>query len=144
MFLTDVARYKGVDYLGDKYKITADEPDAVAKWEGVEIKPGDAILIRTGFMKHWSDKIRKAGGALRWGATTDGERVVRIAEQLLVNCFVILALQGRGVVKYWTMAWVRASMVYSEGSRLTDNPFSLAVWAVMGPMQATATFPIHS
>jgi kynurenine formamidase len=71
--LLDVARYKGVDYLGDKYKITAEELDAVAKAQGVEIRPGDAVLIRTGFMKHWSDKIRKAGGALRWGATTDGE-----------------------------------------------------------------------
>jgi kynurenine formamidase len=69
----DVARYKGVDYLGDKYKITAEELDAVAKAQGVEIRPGDAVLIRTGFMKHWSDKIRKAGGAIRWGATTDGE-----------------------------------------------------------------------
>lgn len=69
--LLDVAKYKGVDYLGDKYKITAAELDAVAKWEGVEIKPGDAILIRTGFMKYWSNIVKKEGK--RWGATTDGE-----------------------------------------------------------------------
>ncbi len=69
--LLDVAKYKGVDYLGDKYKITADELDAVAKAQGVEIKPGDAILIRTGFMKHWTKIVREQGK--RWGATTDGE-----------------------------------------------------------------------
>jgi len=71
--LLDVARFKGVDYLGDKYLITPKDLDDCAKWEGVEIKPGDAVLIRTGFMKHWSEKIIKSGGTLRWGAMTDGE-----------------------------------------------------------------------
>jgi len=47
--------------------------DDFAGWEVVEIKPGDAVLIRTGFMKHWSDKIIKSGGVLRWSATQDGE-----------------------------------------------------------------------
>jgi kynurenine formamidase len=60
-----------VDYLGNKYEITADELDAVANWEGVKIRPGDAILIRTGFMKYWADIVKKEGK--RWGATTDGE-----------------------------------------------------------------------
>jgi kynurenine formamidase len=71
--LLDMAKFKGVDYLGDKYLITPKDLDDCAAWEKVEIKPGDAILIRTGFMKHWSDKIQKAGGALRWRATDDGE-----------------------------------------------------------------------
>ena len=69
--LLDVAKFKGVDYLGDKYKVTAADLDACAKWAGVEIKPGDAILIRTGFMKYWANKVKKEGK--RWGATTDGE-----------------------------------------------------------------------
>ena len=47
--------------------------DDFAEWEGVEIKPGDAVILRTGFMKHWSDKIIKSGGVLRWSATGDGE-----------------------------------------------------------------------
>jgi kynurenine formamidase len=71
--LLDVARFKGVDYLGDKYLITPKDLDDTAKWAGVKIEPGDAILIRTGFMKHWSDKIIKSGGTLRWSATGDGE-----------------------------------------------------------------------
>ena len=71
--LLDVARFKGLDYLGDKYLITAKDLDDTAKWAGVKIKPGDAILIRTGFMKHWSDKIVASGGVLRWNATKNGE-----------------------------------------------------------------------
>ncbi len=47
--------------------------DDFAGWECVEIKPGDGVVIRTGFMKHWSDKIIKSGGVLRWSATGDGE-----------------------------------------------------------------------
>jgi kynurenine formamidase len=70
--LLDVAKFKGVDYLGDKYLITPKDLDDCAKWAKVKIQPGDAILIRTGFMKHWSDKIIKSGGTLRWSATQDG------------------------------------------------------------------------
>ncbi len=70
--LLDVARFKGVDYLNDKYLITAKDLDDTAKAQGVKIKPGDAILIRTGFMRRWSDKIIKSGGTLRWNATVDG------------------------------------------------------------------------
>ena len=71
--LLDVARFKGVDYLGDKYLITPKDLDDCAKWANVKVKKGDAILIRTGFMKHWSEKIIKSGGSLRWNATVDGE-----------------------------------------------------------------------
>jgi len=70
--LLDVARFKGVDYLGGKYIITPKDLDDTAKWAGVKIKPGDAILIRTGFMKHWSDRIVAAGGMIRWNAMKDG------------------------------------------------------------------------
>lgn len=71
--LLDLCRFKGVDYLGDKYLVTPQDLDDCAKAQGVEFKPGDAVLIRTGFMKHWSDKIIKSGGTLRWNATVDGE-----------------------------------------------------------------------
>jgi len=71
--LLDVAKFKGVDYLGDKYLITPADLDECAKWEKVELKPGDAILIRTGFMTYWTKKISDAGGGIRWKATEDGE-----------------------------------------------------------------------
>jgi len=46
--LLDIAGYKGLDHLPDNYIITAEDCDGCAKWEGVELKPGDAVLLRTG------------------------------------------------------------------------------------------------
>ncbi|OAN69167.1 cyclase [Jannaschia sp. EhC01] len=46
--LLDVARYKGVEYLEDGYGISNDELDACAAAQGVEIRKGDFVIIRTG------------------------------------------------------------------------------------------------
>ncbi len=46
--LLDVARYKGVDCLEPGYAITAEDLDATAAQQGVEIRTGDAIIVRTG------------------------------------------------------------------------------------------------
>jgi kynurenine formamidase len=69
--LLDVARYKGVDALEGGYVITPEDLDATAKMENVEIKPGTAVLIRTGFMKKWTKIVSEEGR--RWNATKDGE-----------------------------------------------------------------------
>jgi kynurenine formamidase len=69
--LLDVAKYKGVDVLEGGYVITPEDLDGTAKMENVEIKPGDAILIRTGFMKKWVEIVSKEGR--RWNAFKDGE-----------------------------------------------------------------------
>ena len=53
--LIDVAALKGVDELGDTYAITAqDLQDALAR-QNVSIQPGDAVLIRTGWGKYWTE-----------------------------------------------------------------------------------------
>ena len=46
--LLDVARYKGVDSLDDGYAITNDDLNACAKAQGVEVRKGDFVLVRTG------------------------------------------------------------------------------------------------
>jgi kynurenine formamidase len=46
--LLDVARHRGVDYLTDGETIGPGELDAVAAAQGVEIEPGDIVLVRTG------------------------------------------------------------------------------------------------
>ncbi len=46
--LLDVARAKGLDALEDGYPITADDLDACAQRQGVEVGKGDFVLIRTG------------------------------------------------------------------------------------------------
>lgn len=47
--LLDVARHKGVSALEAGYEITASDLEAAAAAEGVEVREGDSILIRTGY-----------------------------------------------------------------------------------------------
>jgi kynurenine formamidase len=49
--LLDVARFRGVDCLEPGYAITAEELDATAEAQGVEIRSGDAVVVRTGMIE---------------------------------------------------------------------------------------------
>lgn len=72
--LLDVARFKKVEALEPGYEIKADELEATAKAQGVEIRQGDSVLIRTGFGKFFeSDRAKYMGfrpgpgeSAARW------------------------------------------------------------------------------
>jgi kynurenine formamidase len=60
--LLDIAKYKKVDSLEPGYEITVEDLDGCAKAEGVDIQPGDAVLIRTGFGKFFeSDRAKYSG-----------------------------------------------------------------------------------
>lgn len=83
--LLDVAGHKGVDCLSAAQAVTADDLQACAEAQGVKVEPGDAVLIRTGWMRHWNDSHTYLGegkgtpgpdaSAARWLA----ERRVRLA-----------------------------------------------------------------
>jgi len=47
--LLDVAAGKGLDVLPDSYGITEDDLLDCCRLQGVEIRPGDCVLLRTGF-----------------------------------------------------------------------------------------------
>lgn len=72
--LLDVARFKNVDALDAGQEITAEDLQATAKAEGVEIQPGDSVLIRTGYGKFFeADRAKYSGfrpgpgeSAARW------------------------------------------------------------------------------
>jgi kynurenine formamidase len=49
--LIDVAGYKGVDMLGDSYEITVDDLQGALKKQNLTLKPGDAIIVHTGWGK---------------------------------------------------------------------------------------------
>ena len=49
--LLDVARFKGLDSLEDGYGITGEDLDKTAQKQGVELMPGDYIVVRTGHME---------------------------------------------------------------------------------------------
>jgi kynurenine formamidase len=82
----DAAGAKGVDCLKPAEEISVEEIEKALDYAKAEIRPGDAVLIRTGWAKHWSDPelfIGRKGGmpgpgekAARWlvehGATLVG------------------------------------------------------------------------
>ncbi len=53
--LLDVARAKGMRHLPDRYEITPDDIDATLAAQGTEIRHGDIVLVRTGWMAHTYD-----------------------------------------------------------------------------------------
>jgi len=59
--LLDVAKFKGVDMLAPGYEITGADLEATAKAQGVEVRAGDSVLIRTGYGKLFGDKAKYMG-----------------------------------------------------------------------------------
>jgi kynurenine formamidase len=57
--LLDVARAKGVDRLDGGYGITAADLEAARELAGVDIAPGDALLVRTGHMQIFKARDRQ-------------------------------------------------------------------------------------
>ena len=47
--MLDIASNKGVKRLGSAERVTADDLDRVAEAQGIELKPGDVVLVRTGW-----------------------------------------------------------------------------------------------
>lgn len=54
--LLDVARFKGGHSLAPGYGISSEDLDACARSQGVEIKRGDFVIVRTGHMEHCQDQ----------------------------------------------------------------------------------------
>jgi len=53
--LLDVAATQGVEVLGPNQVIGPKELEAAAKAGNVQVRPGDVVLIRTGWIRHWPD-----------------------------------------------------------------------------------------
>ena len=54
--LLDVAANQGVGSLGAQQVIGPKELEAAAEAAKIQIRPGDVVLIRTGWMQHWPDQ----------------------------------------------------------------------------------------
>jgi kynurenine formamidase len=62
--LLDVAGWKGQERLPPAYAITADDLTACGSAQGTEVRPGDVLLVRTGYAALWHDEdayLRAAG-----------------------------------------------------------------------------------
>lgn len=49
----DLPAQRGQDWLDPGYVITADDLRSCARAQGVEVAPGDILLVRTGFLEYW-------------------------------------------------------------------------------------------
>jgi kynurenine formamidase len=71
----DVAGAKGVDCLKPAEEIAVADLEKALDHAKAEIKPGDAVLIRTGWARHWSDPEMFIGR--RGGMPGPGEKAAR-------------------------------------------------------------------
>ena len=60
--LLDVPALLGVDCLDEGYLISRDELARCCERQGIEIKPGDTILVRTGNAQRWRDEAAYLAG----------------------------------------------------------------------------------
>ena len=49
----DMARHMGVDWLEPGSALTGDDLEACARAEEVEVRSGDILLVRTGYLEYW-------------------------------------------------------------------------------------------
>lgn len=58
--LLDAAGFRGVDALPAGSAVGDDEMQAIANSEGVEVRPWDVVLVRTGYLAFWPDAGKMA------------------------------------------------------------------------------------
>lgn len=77
--LLDVAGCKGVEALDLGYAITVADLEACCAAQGVDIRPGDVVLVRTGNARYWGEPERYLAGPGVSGAASAwlAERGVR-------------------------------------------------------------------
>ena len=56
--LLDIPRLQGSDILEAGQGIGPDEMERACRGQGVALRPGDCVLVRTGWMRHWPDHDR--------------------------------------------------------------------------------------
>jgi kynurenine formamidase len=76
--LLDVAGWKGTTKLPARYSISADEMRSCASAQGVALKPGDVLLVRTGYATIWNDEpaYLEAAGVSKSGTLWAAENQV--------------------------------------------------------------------
>lgn len=72
--LYDIPALLGKDALPPHYSIGPDELQAALTRQGVEARPGDTAIIRTGQMHYWPDAARMAAESGGSGLSIDGAR----------------------------------------------------------------------
>jgi kynurenine formamidase len=72
----DLPRHQGVDWLEPGYAVTSAELEACRAAQNVEIRSGDILLVRTGFLEYWHS-IGEPEMALQAGLGLDAVDFIR-------------------------------------------------------------------
>lgn len=80
--LIDVPAYKGVDILEGAYLITVEDIEGALDKQGAEVRAGDAVLLRTGYMQAWG--VDPASADRHHGAGIGHEAAVWLGERGVV------------------------------------------------------------
>jgi kynurenine formamidase len=59
--LLDVARVREVDVLPGGYAITTEDLEAALEQARTDLRPGDVVLVRTGWARNWGDAVAFVG-----------------------------------------------------------------------------------
>jgi kynurenine formamidase len=76
--MLDVATHLGQSPLAGGRPISAADLEATATAQGVELRPDDVVLIRTGYMAVWTDAERSAA---HFGSGIDHDAAVLLADR---------------------------------------------------------------
>ena len=124
--LLDIPAYKGVDVLAPGYAVGAGDLEATAGALEVEVRAGDAVLVRTGWARNWSDPRAYVGhdtgvpgidpGAALWLC----ERGVRLVGSDTIACEVIPPGSGHRVLPVHRILMVEHGVHISETLQLED------------------------
>jgi kynurenine formamidase len=151
--LLDVAQAKGLESLPLDYTITVEDLEATMEREGVDLRPGDAVLIRTGMYAVWQrDPAEWAGphpglgveaaqllgekDVVLIGADNRGieplpkQKELPVHRMLLrgfgINHLELMYLEELGRDEVWESLLVVAPLRITGGSGSPVSPFAIA------------------
>ncbi|MCL1593256.1 MAG: cyclase family protein [Actinomycetia bacterium] len=118
--MLDVATYRGVDVLEPGYEVTVNDLEAAADAAGLAVGAGDAVLIRTGWSKHWGDadlfrgQVAGAPGPGEAAAMWLAERDVRVTGAETIAYEVIRPGEGHATLPVHRVLLVEAGINIME------------------------------
>ena len=124
--MLDIPALMGVGVLPAGQPITADQLQAAAKKQSLEVRAGDTVLIRSGWPEHWSNPNRFLGltdgapGPDESAAEWIAEKKVRItgAETVAYEC--IPAGRGHALLPVHRILLVENGIHIVEAMNLSD------------------------
>ncbi len=118
--LLDIAAHMGVDSLPEGYCITGEDLESCAAREHVDVRPGDILLVRTGWVESWRQKAAGEGGVGQPG----------------------IGLGAAAFVRDHDIAAVGADIPPSKSSPSTTEPFwrcTLSCWSGSGSLYSSTS-----